>query len=1055
MRLAHGVLIGLALWPVLACARAEASPDVVPGRVVVRFAPGVSPGTRGSLRRAWGARLERTTIDPAHQVLKLPAGADMSARLRALRRDPRVSYAEPDYVMRAESVPNDPRFAEQWALGAVDAPAAWDETTGSDSVSVGVVDTGVAYDDPDLSPNVWRNRGETGDGREHNGVDDDGDGVVDDVYPHDLVDGDYQPLDPNGHGTMVAGIIAAATNNALGIAGVAWHAKIVPLRALGADGSGDSAGVAAAFALAGRMHLPIVNASLGGPPSQVMADAIENAPDTLFVVAAGNDGESVDDWEPTYPCAYAFANLLCVGASDRQGQLATFSNYGDASVDLLAPGVDVLSTQPARRTVFADDFETPLGGRWQSGGTGDRWGISTMWSQSPSHSLADSPDGNAGLNVRSWIDTEPLDFTGMGACATDFALENRAANQTYDYLEALTPGHAPQYEDDLWRRGSGPAHVELPQLDGQAGAQLRIDFATNDTDGDGIYLDDLSISCVDPSLPAAAYGTMSGTSFSAPLVAGTAALRRAMHPDESVAMTKAAILEGVTPRSELADKVASGGILNVPGALDAQPVLPVGPQPGTITSLAAGTDCCELAGAPRVMSDGSILFNTYAGVRRLMPDGSVSNVPVDGQDGTPIALPGDAYAFADFYGNQIKEVDAGGTTRVIAGTGQPGGAGDGGPATAAQLQAPVDLQRGWDGSLYFDTRSTTGPGDLLRRIGTDGVITTVAGQHPTDTWTDGTPADQLLLDDYDLAAISEHGDPILFHNDALWTLGADDRVHLLAGKPFKPGYSGDGGPATAARIAPDFVAVKPGAGMLLAETTGRVRLIDEAGRIWTVAGSAQEGYRGDGGPALAARLDDASGVDWLPGGGFVFGDGDNNRLRAVDALTLPPDEPTATPTPSPTPTATPTSSPVATPTVAPPADILPSPQPVSLPPTPATAPLLPTVSHPAAHTRTRVAVTTHLRGHHRSRTLIIALATGDRIDMTCRGRDCPFRARRYPAGAHRRIRLGHLDGHLELSVTIRAHNGARERVRIRLRAGGPIHRTQACALASDPHWQRC
>src|SRR5690606_8387371 len=140
------------------------------------------------------------------------------------------------------------------------------------------------------------------------------------------------------------------------------------LRVLGASGSGTSAGVASGFAWAGSRNLPVVNASLGGGGySQLMRDAIEAAPNTLFVVAAGNDGRNVD-MTPAYPCAYPSPNVLCVAAIDDRGELAGFSNRGAASVDVGAPGVQITSTYPVHELPFLDRFSTPFAGRWTAAG---------------------------------------------------------------------------------------------------------------------------------------------------------------------------------------------------------------------------------------------------------------------------------------------------------------------------------------------------------------------------------------------------------------------------------------------------------------------------------------------------------------------------------------------------------------------------------------------------------------------------------------------------------------------------------------------------------------
>jgi subtilisin family serine protease len=217
-----------------------------------------------------------------------------------------------------------------------------------------VVDTGIDASHPDLAPNVWTNPGESGGGRETNGRDDDGNGRIDDVHGWDFVQSDAQPQDGNGHGTHVAGTIAARGNDATGVAGVSWSAALMPLRVLGDDGSGYVSDAVSAYSYAARNGARVVNASLGGDSfSRAERDAIAAAPNTLFVVAAGNDSSN-DDVTPAYPCDYDLANVICVAASDRDDTLASFSNYGATNVDLAAPGVDIASAWPGGRYAWLD-----------------------------------------------------------------------------------------------------------------------------------------------------------------------------------------------------------------------------------------------------------------------------------------------------------------------------------------------------------------------------------------------------------------------------------------------------------------------------------------------------------------------------------------------------------------------------------------------------------------------------------------------------------------------------------------------------------------------------
>jgi subtilisin family serine protease len=297
--------------------------------------------------------------------------------------------------------PNDARFSELWGLhqpsdADIDAPEAWRTETGDAGVVVAVVDSGVSYNHPDLNDNIWVNAGDP-----PGGGDDDGNGFVDDVRGWDFVEDDNQPLDLDGHGTHVAGTIGAEGNNAAGVAGVNWDVSLMVLRA------GDSSGLATADIVASFLYAcnegaKVVNGSFGGfsPNASILAALQDPAcQNTLFVFSAGNDGSSNDDF-PVYPCSFGapppeanLDNIICVAASDRTDELADFSNYGFASVDLAAPGLDIVSTFPAYSTIRSDDFETDLPGRWApSQLAGNRaWGRTTEAKVSGGFSVTDSP----------------------------------------------------------------------------------------------------------------------------------------------------------------------------------------------------------------------------------------------------------------------------------------------------------------------------------------------------------------------------------------------------------------------------------------------------------------------------------------------------------------------------------------------------------------------------------------------------------------------------------------------------------------------------------------
>jgi hypothetical protein len=260
-----------------------------------------------------------------------------------------VRYVEPNRAIHASATPNDQFYPQQWSLQgaapAVGAPTAWNRATGSPSIVVGVLDSGIDLNHPDLQPNLWANPGGVG-------------GCAAGTHGINLVEGGCSPQDGFGHGTHVSGIIGAVGNNGIGVAGIAWTTRLMPIRILDNNGDG-SIGAAVAginFAIAARQagaDVRVLNASWGDdgtqPPSTALRDAIKQAGANgmLFVTAAGNAAANLDS-APEYPCSFKLATELCVAATtdDPADTLAPFSGYGATTVDLAAPGVDIVSTYP-------------------------------------------------------------------------------------------------------------------------------------------------------------------------------------------------------------------------------------------------------------------------------------------------------------------------------------------------------------------------------------------------------------------------------------------------------------------------------------------------------------------------------------------------------------------------------------------------------------------------------------------------------------------------------------------------------------------------------------
>lgn len=289
-----------------------------------------------------GVRLGRWYPSARVWRARLLPGRSMVKALEALRWQPSVVYAEPNYRREPLAlIPNDPHFADQWAMEKIRMPEAWSITTGNAAMVLAVVDTGIDTDHRDLVPNLWRNPGELC----GNGQDDERDGYVDDCYGINVIEASGNVFDSEGHGTSMAGIAAAVGNNAVGMAGVTWRASIMAIRFLGPSG-GTVADFLEALEFGKNHGVRVMNLSFGSRGySQAEKDALASSSNILFVAAAGNN-RSDNDLYPLYPASYSLPNLIAVAASDAFDRLASFSNCGISSVHLAAPGTDILGPVP-------------------------------------------------------------------------------------------------------------------------------------------------------------------------------------------------------------------------------------------------------------------------------------------------------------------------------------------------------------------------------------------------------------------------------------------------------------------------------------------------------------------------------------------------------------------------------------------------------------------------------------------------------------------------------------------------------------------------------------
>lgn len=318
-----------------------------PGELIVKYRPG-GKLHRGELHRRHGSRKIKEFSSYAMERVKLRAGTPVAEAVREFESDPEVEYAEPNFLVQALVVPDDPSFTPLWGMEKINAPAAWDMTTGSAEVVVAVIDSGIDVNHSDLKGNLWVNTLELN-GRP--GVDDDGNGIVDDIHGYNAITGGGDLTDEVGHGTHVAGTIGAAGNNGLGVAGVNWNVRIMTCKFLAASGGGTAAEAIDCLHYVAQMKRRGVNIVAsnnswgGGGYSRALHDAIAAQKDMLFIVAGGNDGTD-SDVTPTYPASYDLPNLVAVAATTPADSLATFSQYGRHSVHVAAPGSAIYSTAP-------------------------------------------------------------------------------------------------------------------------------------------------------------------------------------------------------------------------------------------------------------------------------------------------------------------------------------------------------------------------------------------------------------------------------------------------------------------------------------------------------------------------------------------------------------------------------------------------------------------------------------------------------------------------------------------------------------------------------------
>lgn len=608
-----------------------------PNELIVQWAGGADRSEKVEAREGAEVEFNADLGNRRFQLVEVEAGQSTRAALTALKADPAVKVAERDSYSAPNSIPDDPLFGEQWALrnlgngvagfsGAVagddiDATGAWDTTTGSPSVVVADIDSGYRFEHPDLANVAWTNPGEI----PNNGIDDDGNGIVDDVHGADFVgsDGESPTVDGNptdedlisgGHGVHTAGIIGAQGNNGVGISGVAQDVRIMPLRVCSHFPSLNESrcpvsSQIAAINYAAEEGARVANMSLGGNfRSTAELNAIAEHPNLLIVTSAGNDGADNDAPEaapkgPHYPCDYrpdlepsppvpgAIDNVVCVAATDQADQLASFSDWGASSVDLGAPGTQILSTYPLRLLIDDQFEEEDFDSKWTASGT-DGGFARTNEAPLTSFGMSDSPGAAPVADTTRTSTSVPVTIPpGFHPC-------------TFWQTRTVSLGTTGAFHYEVLLNGS-PIVTRTPTTSGRfflpleeelaAGGEVSVRFSYSagsaPTESDGVWLDNIELECTEPVGQASGYAFLQGTSMAAPQVTGAAALLFSDKPTAGVAEVRQALLSGVDTVPSLEGKTVSGGRLDVAEALTAlegMPAVPVlegtdPPSPSTET----------------------------------------------------------------------------------------------------------------------------------------------------------------------------------------------------------------------------------------------------------------------------------------------------------------------------------------------------------------------------------------------------------------------------------------------------------------------------------------
>jgi subtilisin family serine protease len=431
-------------------------------------------------------------------------GRSLPETLVNLQPSRQIELVQPNAKITTNAIPNDPSFPKLYALNNsgqtggkfdadIDAPEAWDYTTGTGQTVVAVIDTGVDYNHDDLRANIWVNSGEIA----GNGLDDDGNGYIDDLHGYDFANNDSNPMDDNGHGTHVSGTIGAVGDNSLGVVGVNWHTKIMALKFLDESGSGYLSNAIRALDYAVANGARLSNNSWGGGGYEAtlgMAIARASSVGHIFVAAAGNSASN-NDVTASYPASYAYDNVVAVAATDQNDNLASFSNYGASTVDIAAPGVSIYSTLPGNSygSYSGTSMATPQVAGALSlyldanpSATASQAITALYQSADAILSLSNRVAGSRRLNIGNMLKGSapttnptppPTDLVGAKVTQGQFNLvNNQVASATLTFSEAIDPSSFTP-SDILLKGPSGNVAVSaVTPLSGSGNQQFTVTF---------------------------------------------------------------------------------------------------------------------------------------------------------------------------------------------------------------------------------------------------------------------------------------------------------------------------------------------------------------------------------------------------------------------------------------------------------------------------------------------------------------------------------------------------------------------------------------------------